>query len=84
MEENEILRKQFFEIVSNQIKDNDPPETKKTFDRLINEGFNNFETNQMIASCVAVEIFEVLKNMKPFNNIRYIKNLSKLPAEPEE
>ena len=31
METNEILREQIFEIIKNQMKNNEPPETNKTF-----------------------------------------------------
>jgi len=84
METNEIMRKQIFEIVNNQLKSNNPPETKVTFDRLKKEGFNDFETKQLIGQCVSVEIFETLNSGKPYNNVRYIKNLKALPKEPFE
>ena len=72
-----------FEIVNNQLKANDPPETKITYDRLIKEGFDDYQAKQMIASCVAVEIYEVLKSGKPYDNDRYIRNLERLPEEPK-
>lgn len=82
METNEILREQIFEIIKNQLKDNDPPETKSTYDRLIKNGFDDFQTRQMIGQCLAVELFDVMKHRKPYNNERYIKNLKALPKEP--
>jgi hypothetical protein len=82
MESNEKIREQIFEIIENQLKDNDPPETKTAYDRLRKRGFDDFETRQMIGQCVAVELFGIIKFGKPFNNERYIKNLSELPQEP--
>ncbi len=84
METNEIVRKQILEIVKNQLKSNNPPETKITYDRLRKEGFDDLETKQLIGQCVSVEIFEVLKSGKPYNNVRYVKNLKELPKEPFE
>ncbi len=84
MESNEIIREQIFEIVKNQLKDNNPPETKMARGRLREEGFNDFETKQLIGQCIAVEIYKIMKFGKPFNNARYIKNLSKLPNEPHD
>ena len=82
MEANEKIREQIFEIIKNQLRDNDPPETKSTFDRLRKQGFDDFQTRQMIGQCLAVELFEVMKFGKPYNNARYIKNLLALPKEP--
>lgn len=82
METNEKIREQIFEIIRNQVKTNKPPETKATYDRLRKQGFDDFQTRQLIGQCVAVELFQILKFGKPFNNERYIKNLVKLPDEP--
>ena len=82
METNEILREQILEIIKNQLRDNDPPETKITYDRLIKNGFNDLQTRQMIGQCFAVELFDVMKFGKPYNIDRYIKNLKALPKEP--
>ena len=82
MEQNEKLREHIFEIIENQLRDNDPPETKATYDRLQKEGFDDFQTRQMIGQCLAVELFDVFKFGKPYNNERYIKNLKSLPKRP--
>jgi hypothetical protein len=82
MELNDKLREQIFEIIKNQIKDNNPPETKATFDRLRKQGFDDFQTRQMIGQCLTVELFDVMKSGKPYDNERYIKNLIALPKEP--
>ena len=82
MEVNESLREQIFEIIKNQMKDNNPPETKATYDRLRKEGFDDSQTRQMIGQCLSVELFEVIKSGKPYNNERYTKNLKALPKEP--
>lgn len=82
MKTNKILREQIFEIIKNQMKDNNPPETKSTYDRLRKQGFDDLQTRQMIGQCVSVELFEILKFKKPFDDERYIKNLAGLPKEP--
>ena len=82
MKTNKKLRDQIFEIINNQIKNNDPPETTLTYNRLINEGFNEFQTMQMIGQCIAAELFDVIKLKKPYDEARYIKNLKHLPEEP--
>jgi hypothetical protein len=84
MKRNEIVREQIFEIIRNQIKGNDPPETMITYNRLKAMGYSDFETNQLIGQCVAVELFQVMKYKEPFDEKRYIKNLKNLPKEPFE
>ena len=84
METNEILKEQIFEIIKNQMKDNDPPETNKTFKRLLKRKYSRFETKQLIGQCVAVELFNIFKFSKPFDEKRYIRNLNNLPKEPIE
>lgn len=84
MESNEIVREQIFKIIKNQIKDNKPPETKKAYDRLIKQGFDDIQTKQMLAHCMSIELFEMLKFRKPYNRERYVKNLNKLPKDPSD
>ena len=84
MEINIKLRDHIFEIIKNQIKDNDPPETRITFERLKSEGNSEFVSKQLIGQCVAVELFRVMKYQESFNEERYVKNLLNLPKKPEE
>lgn len=82
MEINKVLQKQFLQIVNNQLKSNDPPETTQTFKRLKELGYNDTDAKKLIGQCVVVEIFDAMKNGKPFNEKRYIRNLNNLPKEP--
>jgi hypothetical protein len=82
MEPNEKARETIFEIIENQIEANEPPETKRTYQRLIDLGYNEFVTKQLIGQCLAVELFGIMKYHEPFNETRYIKNLRHLPKEP--
>jgi hypothetical protein len=82
MKINPELRDQIFNIIDNQIKSNNPPETALTFKRLKNEGIDDFTVKQLIGQCVAVEIYNIMKFKKPFDQNRFLKNLDKLPEEP--
>ncbi len=84
MKADPILKDEIFQVIENQIKANNPPETKITYERLLSSGFTEFQTKQLIGQCIAVEIFEIMKYKKPFNESRYIKNLNQLPKEPFE
>ncbi len=78
---NPILKESILEVVDNQLKSGDPPETKQTFNRLIGEGISEKDAMIYIGQAVAVEIFNVMKYGETFNLERYRNNLSRLPDE---
>ena len=80
--ENEILRQAILEVINNQIRDNDPPETKQTYERLQKEGFSKKETLKLIGNVVASEVFAVLKENRKYDNDKYIAALKALPDLP--
>jgi hypothetical protein len=84
MKAKERRREMIFDIVRNQMKNDDPPETTLTYQRLRDMGFSEFETMQRIGQCISVEIFKVMKFKEPFNLERYVENLKHLPEEPFE
>ena len=79
MKTNRRLKEPVLEVVDNQLRSNDPPETRQTFDRLIDEGYSEKEAKELIGQVVTSEIFDVLKNQEPFNLKRFVKALNKLP-----
>ncbi len=81
---NPHLRAAILEVVENQITNDNPPETRQTYERLIREGRSEDDAKSLIGSVVAVEIFEVLKRREPFNRERFIQALNRLPELPEE
>ena len=50
MEDKEILREKFLEIVENQIKFENPPETKITYKRLIGLGYSKIDSKKILPS----------------------------------
>ena len=70
------------EVIENQIRGNDPPETKRTLNRLMALGESKENAIRYITSALSVEIFETLKNQTPYDENRYIKNLKALPTLP--
>ena len=69
-------------VVDNQIRDNDPPQTGQTLQRLVVDGHSEEEAKRLIACVVSAEIFDVLKQREPFNLERFVKGLDKLPTMP--
>ena len=75
-------RRMILEVVENQIRDNDPPETRQTLRRLIKEGFSREGAVELIAAGVVNEIYNVLKQEKNFDRKRFVAALRQLPKLP--
>ena len=72
------------EVVENQLRDNTPPETRQTFERLLAEGRSSDEAKRLIACVVVLEIFDLLKGQQPFDQGRFVAALHRLPTLPWE
>ncbi len=83
-ETNPALGAAIMEVVDNQLRDDTPPETRQTLDRLLTAGYHEKEARRLIACAVTSEIFDVLKNRQPYDEARYITALHRLPTLPWE
>ncbi len=84
MKVKEHLRNTIFEVIDHQITANDPPETALTLERLVREGYSDFQARQLMGQAVVIQVIDALKNKRPYNDQRYITNLRNLPNEPWE
>ena len=84
MQPNKILKTEILQVVENQIRDNNPPETRQTYDRLLALGISESDAKIYIGQCITMEIFNIMKHQQPFDEKRFVKNLLKLPEEPFE
>lgn len=84
MNETERLNKAIREVVDNQLRGLDPPETKETFNRLVEEGYSSEQARTLIGFVVSSEVFDILKNMEPYNHERFVEALRRLPELPLE
>jgi len=75
---NKFLKKQILSVVDNQLNQDDPKETKITFQRLIKNGYSKQEAKEMIAAVIAEEMFDILENQERFNEKRYTEKLKSL------
>ena len=64
---NPRLKKLLLEVVENQLRNNDPPITRITFDRLISDGYTKVEAKERIAAAVIGQIYDMLRDGKSFN-----------------
>lgn len=79
---NPALRQTLMEVVQNQLRDGNPPETRTTLDRLVAEGHPREQALELIATVVSSEIFDILKQGQPYNETRYLMALRALPRLP--
>ena len=79
-----MAREAIIEIIENQLREETPPETKTTFDRLIAEGHSRDETMKLIGCVLSQEMFEILKHQQTFDEPRYVAALQALPELPSE
>jgi len=82
--ESDIAREAIFEAIENQMRDNNPPITKDTFNRLIADGYSKNEAMKLIGFSLANEISEIMNSNQRFNEERYSQNLRNLPDFPWE
>ena len=75
------LRATLLEVVDNQLRDNDPPETRTTLDRLVASGLPEAEAKLHIARAVLTEMNTMLRDREHYSVERYVRNLDRLPGE---
>lgn len=78
------IRTAILEVIQNQLRDNNPPETRQTLVRLQAGGFSEQEALKLIGYVVAAEVFGVLKENRSYDEEKYIAALKALPRLPWE
>lgn len=81
-DDSELARDALLDAVGNQLRDNNPPETRETLDRLVDAGHSSDEARRLIAAVLASEFFNVLQSSSGFDEARYISRLKLLPEMP--
>lgn len=75
---NHELKKAILEVVENQIKENNPPITSQTLQRLLNDGYTKNEAKERIASAVVEQIYDILTYHKPFDEEKFNTTLKNI------
>ncbi len=76
---NPALTEAILAVVDQQLRDNTPPETRRTFERLVALGYVPEDARRLIGNVVAREIFAVMQREDVYNEQRYIMALRGLP-----
>lgn len=83
-ETSPFLREAIMAVVDNQLRQNDPPETRETLQRLVSEGHTEVDAKRLIGTAVVAEIFDVLKLKREFDCDRFVAALRRLPELASE
>ena len=75
---NPRLQKLVFEVIENQIRDNDPPETKATWERLKSAGYSDLQIKKMIGGVFIQHLYHVMKDLVPMDTEKYVQDLERL------
>jgi hypothetical protein len=81
-ESGQMAGEAIVEAVENQLRDNDPPEANDALKRLMSQGESRENSIRYIAAALSIELYETLKNLTPYDEDRYVKNLNALPKLP--
>ena len=73
------LNKAVREVIDQQIYDGSPSETQDAMERLLEEGFTQDQAYDLIGMVVSAEIFEVIREGRPYNREKYASALDLLP-----
>jgi len=68
MKPNEKAKQQILETVENQLRQNDPPETKITLDRLVGSGYDLSDAKILISQRVADGICYIFNKKSLLDN----------------
>ena len=72
---NPALTEAILAVVDQQMRDNTPPETQRTFDRLVALGYALEDARRLIGNVVAQEIFAIMQRGEVYNEQWYIQAL---------
>ncbi|MEP7323470.1 MAG: hypothetical protein ABI761_16205, partial [Saprospiraceae bacterium] len=70
MKSGNLAREEIFKIIKNQLDENDPPMVKVTYKRLRAQNFDDEKAMQLIGQCLILELYDVMKHKKNFNETR--------------
>lgn len=72
------LKKTILEVVDNQLRANDPPCTKDTYEKLLNAGYSKSEAKDKIGAVVLTEIYDILQKGQTFDEEKYKSSLEEM------
>lgn len=81
-EQNKKLKAAILEVIEQQIRNQDPPETASTLTRLLNQGLSKEKSLELIGYVVGLEVLSVMESGRKFDRNEFAKRLHALPSLP--
>jgi len=81
-EPSPVINAVIMETLETQLRENNPPETRATYERLKANGIDEQMVRMLLASVIAGEILAIMKTKESFNLDRFTSRLSTLPDMP--
>jgi hypothetical protein len=75
---NPHLRAALLEVIENQLRASDPPETRQALERLLAAGDTREAAKAKIAAVLLEEIYDMLTKQVPFDRTRFAQRLDQL------
>jgi hypothetical protein len=82
--DRKMARAALFEAIENRMREDNPPETKATFQRLLAAGYSRKETMKLLACVLLVELNDMVRDKRLYEESSYVKKLRALPRLPWE
>jgi hypothetical protein len=82
--DRKMAREALFEAIENQMREDNPRETKATFHRLLADGYSRKETMKLLACVLLVELNDMVRDNRLYEEASYVKKLKALPRLPWE
>jgi len=73
------LQAMLIEVVENQLREGEPAVTAETFSRLKAEGHSEKEVKLLIAAVLLLEMNDMVKENRPFNEVQFAADMRQLP-----
>lgn len=73
------VRKALINAVKFQVKENNPPETKQAYMRLLGEGISEKDVYIYLAQALSYDLFAMMRDTKSHDSKNYANLLAKLP-----
>jgi hypothetical protein len=80
--EVEPFIRSILEQIETSIQTNQPPEIRKTVQRLTGEGYSADEARLLVSTAATVEVFHAVYDQEPSDQDRFFWNLAHLPRKP--